>query len=281
MEKIKVSGLGTIQETLLIPLYGRALESKKAMPILKDTKSAMIVDSLDYPFHRFSDQDSQRSLTRTTIRTAIIDQVVNEWIDQHPNGTIVELGCGLNTRFERTDNGKINWYDLDLPDVYNIWQQFFSPTDRRSFLACSAFDLSWMQQVAAQQTEAILIISEASVIYFDKSQVMELFQNIAKILPGAYYLFDSTQQIFIDYLGRNDALKYCSAKMKWALDEHSELESWVPGLEFLQKISLEAPSGKFSRFNEEIVKTKEATGGSETAEAPDAYFLNLVRFNDV
>ncbi|MFG6301111.1 MULTISPECIES: hypothetical protein [Streptomyces] len=45
--------LGTVQETLLIPLYARAVENRKELPMLRDARAAEIVAALDYDFARF------------------------------------------------------------------------------------------------------------------------------------------------------------------------------------------------------------------------------------
>jgi O-methyltransferase involved in polyketide biosynthesis len=41
---------GNIQETLLLPLWGRAYETQKANPRLVDKKAVEIVEKLDYDF---------------------------------------------------------------------------------------------------------------------------------------------------------------------------------------------------------------------------------------
>ncbi len=45
--------LGSVQETMLIPLYGRALETARRRPIVRDSKAAEIVDGLDYDWVKF------------------------------------------------------------------------------------------------------------------------------------------------------------------------------------------------------------------------------------
>ena len=37
---------------------------------------------------------------------------------------MVHIGCGLDSRFERVDNGRVEWYDLDLPDVIEQRRKF-------------------------------------------------------------------------------------------------------------------------------------------------------------
>lgn len=42
---------------------------------------------------------------------------------------MIEIGTGLNTRFESVDNGVVRWLDLDLPDTIELRRQFFANTD--------------------------------------------------------------------------------------------------------------------------------------------------------
>jgi O-methyltransferase involved in polyketide biosynthesis len=61
-------------------------------------------------------------------RTMIFDWWIRQFLADHPNRTVVELGTGLNTRFERTDNGSVHWIDLDLPDTIELRRRFFADT---------------------------------------------------------------------------------------------------------------------------------------------------------
>lgn len=93
--------LGTVQETLLIPLYGRAVENRKEESALRDPRAEEIVASIDYDFSRF---DNLPSLVGAVLRTALFDLWVADFLAAHPTGTVVEIGTGLNTRHERVGN---------------------------------------------------------------------------------------------------------------------------------------------------------------------------------
>ncbi|MDO3399909.1 class I SAM-dependent methyltransferase [Mycolicibacterium neoaurum] len=110
--KIKLE-LGSVQEALLIPLYGRARDAAARHPLLGDRRAADLVAKVDYDFSRMTGP----SLPGSVIRTSIFDGWVAEFLTEYPSGTVVELGAGLNTRFDRLDNGRASWFDLDLPDV--------------------------------------------------------------------------------------------------------------------------------------------------------------------
>lgn len=263
MSDLKLSG---VSETLLIPLMGRALETKKADGILKDKKSVEVFESLDYDFEKFLDPDSKRSMLRTTIRTTIIDRMVEDILEKNPSITVVELGSGLNSRFERLDNSKVRWYDLDVPEVYEVWQNFFEETDRRTFLPFSAFDERWITKVKQESKGPWLFISEASVIYFSDKKVQKLFQSLCDHFSGSYYLFDSAEPAFLESLEEdNDALKYCDAKIKWSIEDIDHLKKKFPSIDVLKIIDLESADHEYrSLYPADFRKTV------------DGYQLNLI-----
>lgn len=266
--KNKSLGLSGISETLLIPLMGRALETKRRNGILKDLKSLEIYESLDYDFNKFDEVHSRRSMIRTTIRTAIVDRIVQSHLQDYPAGTVVEIGCGLNSRFERLNPTNIQWFDLDVPQVYDIWQEHFAETDRRRFLPYSAFDEEWIEKVKKTARSPFLFISEASVIYFSKQKVRRLFQLLTEHFPGSYYLFDTAQPAFITSLKQNeDALKFCNARIQWAIENINQLAEWVPTIEVLQSIDLESPNHEYGAIYPE-----------DFQQAAEGYRLNLVKF---
>ncbi len=53
-------------------------------------------------------------------RTIVFDELVRDFIDKNPDCTVVNIACGLDTRFYRMDNGRITWYNLDLPEQIKV-----------------------------------------------------------------------------------------------------------------------------------------------------------------
>lgn len=104
-KSINVAGLTGVSETLLLTLYMRSLEAKRANNIIQDYKAVEIVDKIDY---NFAHHDSDLSQAIIVIRTSVIDQLAQGFIEQDPNTLVVNLGAGLCTRFFRLDNGLVN-----------------------------------------------------------------------------------------------------------------------------------------------------------------------------
>ena len=102
---ISVSALSDINETLFYPLLSRYAETKKPDGILKDPLSVEIVDALDYdPAKTKLFKISQLG---ACLRTVILDEQVTRFLNRHPDAVVVNLGCGLDTRFPRMDNGQV------------------------------------------------------------------------------------------------------------------------------------------------------------------------------
>ncbi|MEM6520097.1 MAG: class I SAM-dependent methyltransferase [Cyanobacteria bacterium P01_C01_bin.70] len=223
MTKIAVD-LGPVQETLLIPLLGRAVETQKSNGLIQDEKAVQIVESLDYDFAKW--QKSQ-ALAGATLRTRMYDQDVQAFLEQHPTGTIVEIGCGLNTRFERLDNGQARWFDLDLPDTLALRRQFFEDEPRRTMLEASVLETDWMEPVAATGGPWCFI-SEAVIIYLEKAQARQAIAQIAERFPGAWLLIDTTSQKIVDSQPTHDAMRHLPQEswFRWGCDDPNEIEAW-------------------------------------------------------
>ena len=78
MTKIPVD-LGPVQETLLIPLLGRAVETQKDNGLIKDEKAVEIVSALDYDFSKWK---KSRALAGATLTSVGVDNLVRFWMGE-------------------------------------------------------------------------------------------------------------------------------------------------------------------------------------------------------
>lgn len=235
MSERREVNLGPAQETLLIPLYGRAVETRKKRPMLRDPKAVEMVDSLDYDFSKF---DGGRSLGGSVLRGMIFDSWVAGFLRKNPGGTVVEIGAGLNTRFERLDNGTGQWVELDLPDSMELRRQFFEPSDRRSMIAGSVTEPGWIESVRAQPAP-YFFIAEAVFFYLPRDDIENVIGMVREEFPGSVIAFDTAGKAMVDAVERRVAMKQMSARFLWSCDDPRELESW--GLRLLDSRALARP----------------------------------------
>jgi O-methyltransferase involved in polyketide biosynthesis len=223
---MKVDNLKGPAETLLVPLWARAEESHQPDPILDDRRAVEIVESLQYDFDRF--RQSETGHVSYCIRAYVIDQWVRRFLDSHPTGTVVDVGVGLDTRFERLDNGKVRWFDLDLPEVIEVRRQFIQDTDRRRFISKSVLDSTWLPEVRASLSSAIMFLAEGVPAYFQESQVKSLFSMLADSFPGSQLAFDSLTPYLVRYCNRRDAISQTTGRLQWGIASIRDIETWDP-----------------------------------------------------
>src|SRR5512136_2103968 len=158
-----ILNLNEVSQTLLIPLYFRAMESQRPDALIRDPKAVELVGKLDYDFSGV--QKMKNEQVNFLLRMREFDRLAKAFLAEHPDGVIVDLGCGLDTRFERVDNGQVEWYGLDLPEVIELRKDLLEETPRSHFIGCSVLDFSWMNALSDQVNKAFLFLAEAVLVY--------------------------------------------------------------------------------------------------------------------
>ena len=120
-------------KTLFIPLYGKALMSREGF--LPDAKAEEIVSSVDFDFTQVD--QSRKLAIYMAMRAMQFDRYVREFAVKYPDGVILQLGVGLDSRVQRVACHNA-WYDLDFPDVIELRRQYFPENDRYHLIGAPA-----------------------------------------------------------------------------------------------------------------------------------------------
>ena len=226
--------LGPVQETLFIPLAARARETRRRRPVLRDPKAAEILASVDFDTTKYG---RGWGGAITVLRTAIFDYWVSDFLTEHPAGTVVEIGTGLNTRFERVGAGQAHWFDLDLPDTIELRRRFFADSGRRRMVAASVLDQDWLP-AAGDSPGPYFFAAEGVLVYLD--QAPQVIARIARGFPGALIALDTYSQRTLGQQHRLAARKHMDALWAWSCDDPRTLESL--GLELAQQAAVTRPT---------------------------------------
>ena len=186
---------GTIEATMLGPLWARATYSKLYPDLLNDPKASKIIKDLDYDFSEVQEfLDEWRGLG-LLIRAKSFDDALKKYIEKNPNTTVVNIGAGLDTTFFRVDNGKIKWYDLDLPDAIEFRKQFIPESPRCKCIAKSALDYSWFDDIEFNAEKGIFFIAGGFIYYFKEEEIYALFRAMVERFPGGEIIFDAISKL--------------------------------------------------------------------------------------
>lgn len=244
-----------VESTALLTLYGRAMESRSPDPILVDKTAEQLVERID-PLIAGSDDSLLRMLHEREIDPRLVvhlalraqkyDQYALENHSSHPHSAIVNLGCGMDTRFQRIDNGRLVLFDLDLPEMIRFKHSLLQETDRYHMLASSVTDYRWMDMVASTiGSGAAIFLAEGLLMYLEPDAVKELVLTLQSRFPGSILACEMTNRLYVSGLWKKMTARKMQRRFSlgkgtafsFGISSPDELESWNEGIEFIDQWS--------------------------------------------
>jgi|SRR5574344_439728 methyltransferase (TIGR00027 family) len=187
--KSEISFRSNVSKTLLIPLYIRAIESRKKNPLLKDVLAEKMIERIDYDFHSLDKYLPTGQCC--VIRAKYNDLSILRSVERFSSNIVVNVGCGLDSRYARIPSSNIVFYELDLPDVIDLRKKLIPEENTNRYITKSMFDTSWLDELLLRHGDShFLFVFEGVLMYFDKTQVSTLLNNIAERFHGAEIFFD-------------------------------------------------------------------------------------------
>ena len=183
----------TVQETLVIPLFGRLVCSEHFPELFSDPEAKRICESLDYDFaDKRKKMESAAGLfgaLEVAQRQYDLRCEIETYLKDHPKAAVVNLGCGLDDTFAKIDNGLCKGYNIDLPDVIEVRDVLLPAGEREENLAFDLNDHSWMDHIDG--SDGAVFFAAGVFYYFRTAEVKKLFQMMAEHFPGGVLAFDS------------------------------------------------------------------------------------------
>lgn len=228
-----VSALQGAAQSLLLPLSSRAFESVQERPIIRDDKAVQLLKTLEFDTAHLT----RNRLYHTIIclRTRRFDEAVAAFLRVHPDGIVVNLGCGLDTRFERVDNGRARWLEIDLPEVIELRRKLLHEDSRRRFLACSITDPSWLAALEDHSERPVCFFAEGVFMFLDEPDVRRIIVEIGQRFPGSSLLFDTVKPIEVSLRRFHPTLRRTQAMLRWGLTGGRAIEAWHPSLRLVSE----------------------------------------------
>ena len=236
--KVSAKQLKGVPETLLYTLYMRLREARNPSGRIKDKRYQALIDRIEYDFSEM-EKIPDENVRGVAFRSNTIDEITRGFVERNPGGIVVSLGSGLDFRHERVDNGSMQWYDIELPEVIELRKQLFAETDRLHFIATSVLDFSWISRIPVRKQ--VLFVAEGLFVYLDPDQVKRVFIGISKSFPDSEMVLDVSNPLYLQIIkigSPNQFLSKMYALWKWGMTDWRELEAWVPGIQVIKEIRM-------------------------------------------
>lgn len=186
----------TVQETLVIPLYGRKICTELYPNLYRDETAQKLIEQIDYDFSLFEEQ-AKKTMYRfgfleVAVRKNDLAWEINDYLKTHPKAAVINLGCGLDDMGRKCDNGECKIYNLDFADVINVRNELLPAGEREENIACDLNDTEWFNKIDA--SDGAVFFASGVFYYFFTEQVKELVRKMACAFPNGKLIFDAADK---------------------------------------------------------------------------------------
>lgn len=232
---------GDIQETALIPLAIKASETARTNARIKDLKAKEIIETLGVDVSKF---DPFLSHEGVVARTIMFRDELKRLIDMYQDALCVNLGCGFDDKFSQVDNGKITWFDVDLPDQIAVRRKVYEDRERCTMLSGSALEGEWTKSLP--KNDMTIVVMEGVLEYFSKDMVKTCLNMLCDSFSHGYLLAE-LHSPFLEKNGKHhDAVKNTNATFGWGTKSGKEYLELEPRLTFVSERSYNEEMRKYS-----------------------------------
>lgn len=220
----------SVQETLVIPLFGRLVCSERFPELFSDPQAKRICDLLDYDFEeKRKKMESPAGLfgaLEVAQRQYDLRCEVEKYLKDHSKAAVINLGCGLDDTFSKVDNGFCKGYNLDFSSVIDVRNKLLPAGDREHNIVCDLNDLSWMDMI--ESDDGAVFFAAGVLYYFKTEDVKKLFSAMASRFTGAVLVFDSCNERGAKMMRKTWLKEAGITDMNafFSLEDPDELKSW-------------------------------------------------------
>lgn len=187
----------TVQETLIVPLYGRKMCAEKFPDLYTDRSAKILCESLDYDF---SAQEAKKDTffygfgaLEAAMRQLDMMWEIKDYLRLYPNAAVVNLGCGLDQTGRACDNGACKIVNIDFPDIIAIRDQLIPAGERERNIPADLKDHAWMDEVDGAQ--GAIFFAAGVFHYFKREDVKKLVLALSERFAGGRLIFDTVGRL--------------------------------------------------------------------------------------
>lgn len=236
--------LGDIETTALIPVAIKANETLRKNPRVRDEVAVEMIKTLGIdtkPFDKFMSHEG------VIARTVMLDRMVNDFVAKNPSAVIVNMACGFDNRFSRVDNGRVFWFDLDLPDSIEVRKKVFPKREREEMISGSVLENGWCERVLSEikkTNSKVLFLAEGLFMYLTFDEIKKLLSVLKENFPTGTLIAEQNNPLMVKNQKYHDTVKNTNAVFKSGTWSGQEIADLCEGLRFVEEHS----------FNEEMKK---------------------------
>ena len=180
----------SVERTLCIPLWSRAIAVKKLPQIMPDYDAVRILKEMGEKKPPTILYNLECGALAGTIRQYDFACEVQDYLNTHPEATIVELGAGLSCLRRQMKNETNLWINVDFPDVIVCREKYIPTGENEKNVISDITDHRWFDEVPFDESKGVIFLAAGVLHYLTQDAVKELVSAMAERFPGGVFVFD-------------------------------------------------------------------------------------------
>ena len=224
--------MNNVNKTLYIPLYGKALVSKKGI-ILSDKKAETIWESVQFPLNGKS--KSKWLAYYMGMRSAVFDNWLLEKREKISDCVILHLGCGLDARAERVGVSS-PWYDVDFPSVIEERKKFYEESELYKMLSSDIREGDFLKEIEGAKNA--VVVMEGVSMYLTNEELKGVFVKLKERFENVSVLVDCYTPFAAKMSKIKNPIRGVGVTKVYGVASPSALEGGRTGLRFSRELEI-------------------------------------------
>lgn len=222
------------QQTLFIPLCGKALDYRSKNFLLNDRMAFEIIEKAKIDLSGYKRTGGKIF----AVRAKQYDKWTRDFISQNMDAVVVHLGPGLDARIIRVQPPRsVTWFDVDYREVIDLREAFYLETEAYKMIRASITDAHWLETIPADRPAFVL--AEGVFEYLSEAEIKTLLSRLVNHFSRAQIAFDVMNESARTSANKN--LKKLSGGMgilKWSVGDLGEVDQLNPKLKRIETVPL-------------------------------------------
>ena len=221
--------MDSVNQTLYIPLYGKAFVSRKGI-ILQDSMAEKLWAEEGFPLR--GKAKSKWLAYYMAMRSAVFDDWVRQQLSLEEDALVIHIGCGLDSRALRV--GSCNWYDVDFPDVIRVRKEYFAETETYHMVGGDVRDSNWLSAVPSGGQ--VVVVMEGVSMYLTPEELQALLRDLSAHFDSVSLLMDCYTNLAAKMSKYNNPVHDLGVTRVYGMDDPEVLQGG--GMAFVQEYDM-------------------------------------------
>ena len=221
--------MNNVKRTLYIPLYGKALVSRRGL-IIRDEDAERIWAQEGFPLH--GKTRSKWLALYMSMRAAAFDAWLRRAMQEDDACTVVHIGCGMDARINRVGTQGHAWFDVDFPDVIAARKRYFAESNDYTMLAADVRNHAWMQHLPSGGHA--VIVMEGVSMYLAPTDLQTLLAALRMHFGSVRILMDCYTTFAAKAGKRRNPISQVGVTQTWGVDDPGKLVD-AAGITFVRE----------------------------------------------